>query len=70
MSNGVVLKGITLRGIHGRRIFDTWHKMAGLLRSGLNLDPIITHRYKLDEVHKGFEAMESGQCAKVVLKVD
>jgi threonine 3-dehydrogenase len=69
MSNGVVLKGITLRGIHGRKIFDTWHKMAGLLRSGLNLDPVITHRFKLEEVHKGFEAMESGQCAKVVLKV-
>lgn len=63
----VVFNMITLKGIYGRRIFDTWYKMTVMLQSGLNLAPVITHRFEHPEFEEGFAAMRSGQCGKVVL---
>jgi threonine 3-dehydrogenase len=65
----VVFGGLTLKGIYGREIFNTWFKMIRLLQSGLDLTPIITHRYKLEEFEKGFEAMKSGHSGKVILEI-
>lgn len=64
----VVFRGLTLKGIYGREMFETWYKMVALLQSGLNLAPIITHRFPVAEFQKGFEMMKSGQCGKVVLE--
>ena len=63
----VIFKMLEIKGIYGREIFRTWHQMVHLIDSGLNLEPLITHRYKFDEYEKGFEAMFSGQCGKVIL---
>ncbi|HTM76133.1 MAG TPA: L-threonine 3-dehydrogenase [Devosia sp.] len=63
----LVLRMITLKGIYGREMFETWYKMVAMLQSGLDLTPIITHRYSVDDYQAGFAAMLSGQSGKVIL---
>jgi threonine 3-dehydrogenase len=63
----VIFKGLTIKGIYGREMFETWYKMASLIQSGLDLSPIITHHYKIDDFQKGFDTMRSGQSGKVIL---
>ncbi|MFT5722100.1 MAG: threonine 3-dehydrogenase [Motiliproteus sp.] len=63
----VIFKGLTIRGIYGREMFETWYKMASLIQAGLNLDPIITHRFPVDEFQQGFDVMCSGLSGKVIL---
>ena len=63
----VIFKGLDIKGIYGRRMFETWYKMGALLQAGLNLAPIITHRYPAAEFQKGFDVMRSGQSGKVIL---
>lgn len=63
----VIFKGLTIKGIYGREMFETWYKMASLLQSGLDLSPIITHHFPVDEFQKGFEIMGSGKSGKVIL---
>jgi len=58
--NEVIFKGLTLKGIYGREMFETWYKMASLLQSGLNIDPIITHHFGAQEFEKGFEPWARG----------
>jgi threonine 3-dehydrogenase len=68
VSRDIVFKYITVQGINGRLMFSTWHKTARFLNSGrLDLEPIITHRFRLEEFAKGMELMESGNCGKVLL---
>lgn len=63
----VVFKGLFLKGIYGREMFETWYKMATMLQGGLNVTPAITHRFLADEYAQGFEVMRSGLSGKVVL---
>ncbi len=63
----IIFKGLTLKGIYGREMFETWYKMASLVQAGLDLTPIITHRFAIDEFEKGFEVMCSGLSGKVIL---
>lgn len=63
----VIFKMLTLQGIYGREMFSTWYKMVHLIESGLNLLPLITHRFSVDDFQKGFDAMCSGQSGKVIL---
>ena len=65
--NQVIFKGLVIKGIYGREMFETWYKMASLLQSGLDLTPIITHTYSVDDFQKGFDTMGSGQSGKVIL---
>jgi threonine 3-dehydrogenase len=66
--NLVIFKGITVYGVIGRRLWETWYQARGLLRSGaVDLEPIVTHRFPLEEFEEGFELMASGRCGKVVL---
>jgi threonine 3-dehydrogenase len=65
--NDVIFKGIEIQGIYGRRIFETWYKMAAMLQSGLELDGIVTHRLSADRFHEAFEVVERGECGKVIL---
>jgi threonine 3-dehydrogenase len=64
----VIFKALTLKGIYGREMWETWYQMEQMLITGINLTPIITHRYAIDDFQKGFEVMESGQCGKVLLE--
>ncbi|CCQ09494.1 L-threonine 3-dehydrogenase [Pseudoalteromonas luteoviolacea B = ATCC 29581] len=68
--NQVIFKGLVIKGIYGREMFETWYKMASLIQSGLNLEPIITHRFHVDEFQQGFDTMISGQSGKVILSWD
>jgi threonine 3-dehydrogenase len=63
----VVFKGLQLKGIYGREMYETWYKMVSMLQSGLDISPIITHRYGIGDFQKGFDAMRSGQSGKVIL---
>ena len=63
----VIFKGLELKGIYGREMFETWYKMSSMLQSGLNIEPIITHHFPLDDYLQAFELMESGQSGKVIL---
>lgn len=66
--NTVVFNMLTIKGIYGREMYETWYKMAAMVKSGLDLTPVITHRFGVDDFQQGFDAMLSGQCGKVVLK--
>lgn len=65
--NKIIFNMITLKGIYGRQIFETWYKMSVMIQGGLNLRPVITHHFPYAEFEKGFEAMFSGQAGKVIL---
>lgn len=65
--NHVIFKGLTIKGIYGREMFETWYKMASLIQSGLDLTPIITHQLPVDQFQQGFDLMASGSCGKVIL---
>jgi threonine 3-dehydrogenase len=66
----VIFKGLFLKGIYGREMFETWYKMQTMLLSGLDISPVITHRFKFDDFQAGFNAMLSGKSGKVVLSLD
>lgn len=63
----IVFKAITIKGVYGREIFETWYKMIAMLQNGLDVSGVITHRFGVDDFAKGFAAMKSGQSGKVVL---
>jgi threonine 3-dehydrogenase len=65
--NTVVFNMLTIKGIYGREMYETWYKMTVMLQSGLDISPVITHRFPYHEFEKGFEAMISGQSGKVIL---
>jgi threonine 3-dehydrogenase len=65
--NEVIFKGLIIKGIYGREMFETWYKMSSMLQSGLDMSPIITHHYPIDDFQPAFELMESGQSGKVIL---
>src|SRR6187399_2670329 len=65
--NKVVFNMLTLKGIYGREMYETWYKMSVMLQSGLDISPVITHRFGADEFEKGFQVMKSGESGKVVL---
>ena len=65
--NEVIFKGLVLKGVYGREMFETWYKMSSMLQSGLSIDPVITHRYAADDFQEAFELMESGQSGKIIL---
>lgn len=65
--NRVVFKGLTIKGIYGREIFETWYKMASMLQSGLDISPVITHHFPIKDYQHAFDIMQSGQAGKVIL---
>jgi threonine 3-dehydrogenase len=65
--NKIIMKGLLLKGIYGREMFETWYKMIAMLESGLNIDPIITHHFAIADFIKGFEVMRTGNSGKVIL---
>ena len=65
--NKVVFNMLTIQGIYGREMYETWYKMTVMLQSGLNIEPVITHRYGFQDFQKGFDVMRSGMSGKVIL---
>ena len=63
----IIFKALTIKGIYGREMWETWYKMEQMLVSGLDLSPVITHHFPIADFQKGFDVMESGQCGKVIL---
>jgi threonine 3-dehydrogenase len=68
--NKVIFNGLTLKGIYGREMFETWYKMSSMIQSGLNIEPLITHRFHYTEFEEGFRVMASGMSGKVILNWD
>jgi len=64
----VIFKGLHLKGVYGREVFETWYKMTQMLRSGLDISPVITHRFPMQEYKKAFDVVRSGACGKVILE--
>ena len=65
--NQVIFKGLEIKGIYGREMFETWYKMVAMLQSGLDLSPILTHRFAVDDYEQAFATMLSGESGKVIL---
>jgi len=65
--NHVIFKGLVIKGVYGREMFETWYKMASMLQSGLDVSPLITHRLPMERFEEGFEVMLSGHSGKVIL---
>ena len=63
----VIFRGLTLKGIYGREMFETWYRMGSMLQSGLDITPVITHRFAARDFAQAFEVVKSGQCGKVVM---
>ena len=63
----VIFKGLTIKGIYGREMYDTWYKISSMLQSGLNIEPILTHRFAAADFQQGFDVMRSGNSGKVIL---
>jgi threonine 3-dehydrogenase len=63
----VIFNMLTIKGIYGREMYETWYKMTVMLQSGLDIRPVITHRFPYTDFQKGFDVMLSGQCGKVIL---
>ncbi len=65
--DAVVFNGLTIKGIYGREMYETWYKMTAMIQSGLDISPVITHRFPYDRYQEGFELMRSGHSGKIVL---
>ena len=65
--NQVIFSMLTIKGIYGREMYETWYKMSIMLESGLDISPVITHQFSCRDYEKGFEIMRSGHCGKVIL---
>lgn len=65
--NTVIFNGLSIKGVYGREMYETWYKMSVMLESGLRIDPVITHRFHYTEFEKGFAAMRAGGSGKVIL---
>lgn len=65
--NQVIFKGLVIKGIYGREMFETWYKMIAMLQSGLNIQPVMTHHFPVDQYEQAFQIMASGQSGKVIL---
>ena len=63
----VIFKGLFMKGVYGREMFETWYKMSSMLQSGLDIGPVITHRLPVEDYREGFEIMGSGRSGKVIL---
>ncbi len=63
----IIFKALTLKGIYGREMWETWYQMEQMLITGIDLTPVITHRFEINDFQKGFDVMESGECGKVIL---
>lgn len=66
--NDIIFRGLTLKGIYGRQMFETWYMMSQMLLSGLNINKVITHRFPIDDFQQAFDVMLSGECGKVILE--
>ena len=65
--NKIIFNGLTVKGIYGREMFETWYMMTSMLESGLDISPVITHRFHYTEFQKGFDTMNSGRSGKIIL---
>ena len=61
------MQKMKIKGIYGREMYETWYKMTSLIKAGLDISPVITHRFKIDDFEEGFKIMASGNSGKIVL---
>ena len=66
--DNIIFKGLKLKGIYGREMYETWYKMSEMINSGLDISNVMTHKLPVDRYQEAFDIMESGNCGKVVLE--
>tara|TARA_B100000214_G_scaffold366074_1_gene334578 strand:- start:461 stop:952 length:492 start_codon:yes stop_codon:yes gene_type:complete len=66
--DNVIFKGLNIKGIYGREMFETWYKMTQMLRSGLDISKVLTHKLHIDKYEEAFQVIEEGNCGKVVME--
>ena len=66
--DNIIFKGLKVKGIYGREMYETWYKMTQMLKSGLDISKVLTHRIEIDDYEQAFKIIESGDCGKVVIK--
>ena len=66
--DNIIFKGLNVKGVYGREMYETWYKMTQMLRSGLDISQVLTHRMPIEQFQDAFKIMESGNCGKVVLE--
>jgi threonine 3-dehydrogenase len=66
--DAVIFRSLTMKGIYGREMFETWYKMTSMLLSGLDVSPVLTHRFSVEDYASAFEVMSTGQCGKVLIE--
>ena len=66
--DNIIFKGLKVKGVYGREMYETWYKMTQMLKSGLDISKVLTHRIAIDDYEKAFKIIESGDCGKVVLE--
>ena len=66
--DNIIFKGLKVKGIYGREMFETWYKMTQMLKSGLDISKVLTHRFSIDNFEEAFDIIKSGNCGKVVLE--
>ncbi|HIG25128.1 MAG TPA: L-threonine 3-dehydrogenase [Acidimicrobiia bacterium] len=67
--NQIIFKGLTIKGIYGREMFDTWYKAVAMLNSGLDVSPVISHRFALTDYQEAFATLQSGEASKIILEI-
>ena len=68
--NQVIFKGLMLKGIYGREMYETWYKMKAMVQSGLDMLPVVTHKFRAEDYQLAFDVMKSGNSGKVILEWD
>ena len=66
--DNIIFKGLEIKGIYGREMYETWYKMVQLLKSGLDISKVLTHKFPVKDYEKAFQTIESGNCGKIVLE--
>jgi len=64
----IIFKGLIIKGVYGREMYETWYKMTMMIQSGLDVKPLLTHRFPAAKFEAGFEVMRAGNCGKVLLE--
>ena len=64
----VIFKGLHIKGIYGREMYETWYKMTQMARSGLDISNVLTHKFPIKDYKEAFEVMQTGQCGKIILE--
>ena len=66
--DNIIFKGLEIKGVYGREMYETWYKMVQLLKSGLDISKILTHKFTIEKYEEAFNTIENGSCGKIIIE--